>query len=414
VTNLDILGNANASKVLIEGTSSVSSLNANGNVFINVAGGNIPPLNINSGAGGSNLQLGDSAIINNFYASGSVTVKGYGRIISANVNINSVSFERRPDTFVLATGVTTTIAGVETTTSTPTVVGSLAINLSSAIAGTTKNINLTYVPGEALNGGTVVFNLPIGFSANVGDIVKIGAGNASALTATQVGNGQNVKINGVYLSPITTSTTVNGVVTYVNTYQPITLTLVNKVIPGVNTYTFSGTSDVDGSGTRPATPGTGNEQKTFTTSRDITPPIVTAGIQSVTDAPGQTVNVSSSDNSGKVYIILTGVPQSTVAELDAAVSASPRSKGASGAVIASGTNILLSTEGLAVGEYYAYAVDAAGNISSQGTNLITISPVDITIPVVTAAIQSVTNGPGQTANVSSSEGTGKIYIILLI
>lgn len=107
-----------------------------------------------------------------------------------------------------------------------------------------------------------------------------------------------------------------------------------------------------------------------TTAEISVAPTVTAAVQSASNAAGQTVIVRSSASAGKVYIILTGVPQLSVANLDAAVTAK---NGASATVTASNTDIAISTEGLAAGTYYAYAVNELDIISVKGTNAITIS-----------------------------------------
>jgi hypothetical protein len=135
------------------------------------------------------------------------------------------------------------------------------------------------------------------------------------------------------------------------------------------------------------------------------PLTVSAQTQSTTNAVSQTVNVQSSAADGKVYIILDGVPQATVANLDAAVTAK---RGASATVSVANSDIPVSTTGLVGGTYYAYAVN--GSISSKGTNPITIT--DVTNPDITAATQSAFNISGQTVNVQSSEADGSVYIIL--
>jgi hypothetical protein len=134
-------------------------------------------------------------------------------------------------------------------------------------------------------------------------------------------------------------------------------------------------------------------------------PTVSALTQSATNAISQTVNVQSSAADGKVYIVLEGVPQATVADLDAAVTAK---RGAYATVIAANSDIPISTTGLVGGTYYAYAVN--GGLSAKGTNPITIT--DVSIPEVTAATQSTYNITGQTVNVQSSEADGFVYIIL--
>lgn len=100
---------------------------------------------------------------------------------------------------------------------------------------------------------------------------------------------------------------------------------------------------------------------------DDTAPTVSNDAQTVT--VGDDVYVQSNEPTGKVYIILDGEPQTTIAQLEDAVASSV---GASADVTAADTDITISTTGLVVGTYYAYAVDSAQNMSDKGTNAITI------------------------------------------
>jgi len=108
---------------------------------------------------------------------------------------------------------------------------------------------------------------------------------------------------------------------------------------------------------------------------DTTPPIVTAVVQNVTNADGQTINVQSNEGTGNVFIVLSGEPQATAADFATAITAH---KGASGAVVTAGGNVAVSTTSLTAGIYHAYAVDAVGNISTTGTNAITVSALNST------------------------------------
>lgn len=143
------------------------------------------------------------------------------------------------------------------------------------------------------------------------------------------------------------------------------------------------------------------------TAADTTAPEVTAAVQNVTDAAGQTVIVKSSEGTGAVYIILDGETQNSVVSLNAAVTAK---KGAKTVVTSANANISVSTAGLVGGTYYAYAVDSSGNISVKGTNAITVA--DTTKPIATVTAQSATNAAGQTVKAKSNEGTGMIYVVL--
>ncbi|NOY94965.1 MAG: T9SS type A sorting domain-containing protein [Chlorobi bacterium] len=102
---------------------------------------------------------------------------------------------------------------------------------------------------------------------------------------------------------------------------------------------------------------------------DNTPPVVQAAAQNATVSSGQFV-IAQSNETGWVYIIMSGEPATRSTELDAAVLAN---KGAKAVVGAAGTDVQILTENLIAGTYYAYAVDQQYNISVKGENEITIT-----------------------------------------
>jgi len=142
---------------------------------------------------------------------------------------------------------------------------------------------------------------------------------------------------------------------------------------------------------------------------DNTPPVVSNETQSVSNAQGQDVNVQSNEASGDVYIVLDGEPQSTIAELETALT---NDKGAKSSVTAANTDIAISTQGLIAGTYYAYATDSAQNLSDKGANALTVSDSsDVVPPEITYSEQAATTAQGQTVALQSNEG-GKVYIVL--
>lgn len=141
-------------------------------------------------------------------------------------------------------------------------------------------------------------------------------------------------------------------------------------------------------------------------SPDTTKPIVSNAVQTVDNRSGQFVLVRSNESAGKVYIIKENVDQTTVAHLEAAVTAG---KGKSAYVSAANTDIALSTANLPDGKYYAYAIDAALNKSARGTNAITI--LDRLAPSVSVAAQTKTNALNSVVYVQSSESNSIVYLI---
>jgi len=104
------------------------------------------------------------------------------------------------------------------------------------------------------------------------------------------------------------------------------------------------------------------------TNYDITPPVVFANAQTVANT-GQSAIVQSNEAYGFVYIIKDGIAQTTLADLNTAVT---NLQGAKTAVTAANTDINVSALNLQIGNYYAYAVDCSNNISTKGTNIIQV------------------------------------------
>ncbi len=102
---------------------------------------------------------------------------------------------------------------------------------------------------------------------------------------------------------------------------------------------------------------------------DTTKPVVSNATQTASNRDGQFVILRSNEATGKVYIIKNTAVQATIANLEAAVAAG---LGRSSYVNAAHTDIPVSTQNLSDGIYYTYAIDAAGNMSVRGTNLINV------------------------------------------
>jgi len=147
---------------------------------------------------------------------------------------------------------------------------------------------------------------------------------------------------------------------------------------------------------------------------DVTPPevkvITTDGtntnLNQVTNELGQFVLLQSNEASGKVYIIEEDAPQSTVVELEASVAAG---KGKTVWVQLANTNIPISTHAMDEGTYYAYAIDAASNMSDKSTVAITID--DELAPTIIITAQTISNAPSNSVVGQSTEDNGFIYLI---
>jgi hypothetical protein len=106
------------------------------------------------------------------------------------------------------------------------------------------------------------------------------------------------------------------------------------------------------------------------TITDAIAPIVSNSAVTVENAPGDFVNIQSNEDNGQVYIINSGYTIATTADLDAAVA---NNEGSLAEVTEANVDIPVPSGGLTPGTYFAYAVDAAGNISEPGTEPITVN-----------------------------------------
>jgi hypothetical protein len=127
--------------------------------------------------------------------------------------------------------------------------------------------------------------------------------------------------------------------------------------------------------------------------------------QEVNNDPGNTVAVQSSEL-GLIYLVKDGEAQATLADFNKAIEAGKAAMDSVGSV---NTDVLISTQGLLVGTYYAYAVDSYENISLKSDNAVQI--IDISVPVVTITAQEINNAKGSAIDASMSEA-GTIYLVL--
>ncbi len=149
-----------------------------------------------------------------------------------------------------------------------------------------------------------------------------------------------------------------------------------------------------------------NYTVTIFETADTTKPVVTNTAQAVSNLAGQFVLLRSNEATGKVFIIRNTATQTTVADLEAAVTAGA---GRSAFVTAANADIPISTFNLTDGTYNTYAIDAAGNKSLRGANQITI--LDRTAPQVSVAAQTISNAMNRKVDVTCSENNGFVYLI---
>jgi hypothetical protein len=149
----------------------------------------------------------------------------------------------------------------------------------------------------------------------------------------------------------------------------------------------------------------GNDNAATLIVSDMVAPMVEMAAQTVTNGPGQTI-IARSNETGFIYLLPEVESFATLAEMDALVDAA---KGNKAAVIILDTDVVISTSGLPEGIYYAYAVDASGNISGKSTSAVIIS--DGIAPIVAMDAQNADNTPGKAVYAKSNE-KGKLWLIL--
>lgn len=134
---------------------------------------------------------------------------------------------------------------------------------------------------------------------------------------------------------------------------------------------------------------------------------VSADMQKVSNAEGQVVFAKSNKESGQIFIVLQGEPQTSINNLSAAVD---NKKGAMAIVQAANTSTEISTYNLVPGTYNVYAVDGQNNISSplEGVIVITLVPVEVYVEN-----QDVTNAVGQFVEITSNHSVGVVYLVKL-
>jgi hypothetical protein len=142
-------------------------------------------------------------------------------------------------------------------------------------------------------------------------------------------------------------------------------------------------------------------------------PIVTGTAQSATNAAGQTVSASA-DDTGHLYLVLAADAAGVTSAAN--IYALPPEKWAHAAVSTVNTPVAISTEGLTAGTYKLFAVDSTGNLSSVGTNNVTITgpntPLkDATFESLTETGGNVFTNPTVLANGSDATPDIKVHLV---
>jgi hypothetical protein len=135
----------------------------------------------------------------------------------------------------------------------------------------------------------------------------------------------------------------------------------------------------------------------------------TSTAQSLKSGATSTSTVQS-DEAGNIYLIKTGTPATTQAQIDAAVTGNNGFLGKSSAVATTPYTVTVAA-GLNNGLYDIVAVDIAGNVSPVISGWLTVDNTPPTASAPTSAAQTLKSGTLSTSTVQSSEA-GNIYLVL--
>ena len=138
---------------------------------------------------------------------------------------------------------------------------------------------------------------------------------------------------------------------------------------------------------------------------DETPPVIAMAAQALNNGPGVNA-VARSNEKGMIYLVRSDVTQATIEDFENAIESG---LGTSAQVTTANADVNISVEGLKVGQYYAYAVDASDNISGKSENGVTVS--DNTAPDIGMPAKVLDNSGLETVSAATNE-PGTIYLIL--
>jgi len=153
---------------------------------------------------------------------------------------------------------------------------------------------------------------------------------------------------------------------YYGESQPFSIGTNTNILSLGITLQFAGTADGNNDGEDSTEGGNqGNNDSVDTTTQDTTAPTVSVNPANITSSGFAVVQ---STETGTAYLVNTDVTVNNLASISSAVD----NKSNSVAISNANTDTNLSAAGLVNGTYKAYAVDAAGNLSSASINSVTV------------------------------------------
>jgi hypothetical protein len=116
--NVEVIAMTSGQQVTLDGDFDLLDIAVNG-VSAVITDGIVTNVKIKEGTSGSKLSVGSTGTVTNFIANGAVSVTGGSRIKNADINVNGVIIDAKPENVDVAQGITATIAGGSVTYTTP-------------------------------------------------------------------------------------------------------------------------------------------------------------------------------------------------------------------------------------------------------------------------------------------------------
>lgn len=215
VTTLNIDTGAIGNKLTVNGTATVSNVNVKENTDISLLKGTVDKLILESASEGSKLNISSGAYLKNITANAAVTISGSGSITNAYIYAPNVSMSIRPSGDYIRSGTETTPGGTVTDPTLPKITISNVYNRTIMVGSNNQKLD-----ARASNGAEIFYSSADNSIVTVGEKGQL--------------NGVSVGTTNVYISAVKEG------------YAPAISTITINVISGNTTST--GTLSVSPSG----------------------------------------------------------------------------------------------------------------------------------------------------------------------
>lgn len=145
VKELTVDSGAKGNKITINGTVTVNSMTLGGNTTLNITKGTVEKLIVDQTAAGTYVSLAGDGLIKSMTASAQAKVTGSGKITFAYIYANNVDMGVRPDSYIVATGISANIGGVTIDPAKPTVSFSSTPSAMTLKEGETTAISVSNI-----------------------------------------------------------------------------------------------------------------------------------------------------------------------------------------------------------------------------------------------------------------------------